>query len=994
MLEAGQQFAHFKIVRLLGEGGMGQVYLAEDQKLGRQVALKILTVQYFDDTERLERFKREARTAAQVSDPNVMAIYDIGSAPEPTSGSEINYIVMEYISGKSLGDYMREKPGDLANTVRLAEKIASGLAAAHKMQVVHRDIKADNIMVNEDGLPKILDFGLAKPIAPVQMTSEGDSTKTISRELTRAGKIVGTVSYMSPEQVRGEKVDARSDVFSFGVLLYRMASGELPFSGPTGVSTLAKILETRHEPLTTRNGAIPAELERIVDKCLQKDANDRYQDTRDLVVDLRNLRRVYDSGVTDSLSGMKTGPVPIIRRRKFYQNWKYYLTAALLVLLVYRMFSSNSDGHGGSSGKLQARENSLAILGFENKTGDKSLDWMESGLPEILMTDLAETKMLNIISRQRILEAVDNGDADEKVSSEEYLSAAKDLGATTALSGSYYKMGDKIRIDVRLENIESGKVMLGEKVVGTDPFALVDSLTRKVATSMNVGQPVGEHGVASVTSSSPEAYKQYTLGMEKFGHFEMDDAIPYFNQAIRVDSNFALPYMRIGMVNAFQGKQTQAATWFARAVKYEGKLPVRDRSLLDVYADVWLNHKFDDAMTKLQVLVGNFPDDVEMRTIYGILVFDLTHDTVQAFAHLDTALQMNPSYLFALEFKSSILLNFEQLPRVLELARKIKQSHPEVLLGYSLIATSLVKQGKLTEAANEVEEFRKRKPLDFQALKLLDDIYLRMRDFDRAQACVDSLRLASEGDPFKMGDYYDAMENLAEWKGQFRASLQFRKQILDLMISTKDSNRIVNAYSELGWMYQFMGLNDSVLDPARKSETFATSGMFPGMPLVAVEIDPKNESWARPVMDKWSNDFRAHVPKNLWPVTDELQALFDGYCKRDTAMQIDALRKLTATQGETAGSANRRSLANLLIEFRQYKEGKELLKESVSGSNVPTSGQLYLMAVYHMGMAEEGLGNKTEARAYYQEFLKYWGKPDFELKEIKDARARLARLSA
>lgn len=253
MLEAGRQFAHFNIIRLLGEGGMGQVYLAEDQKLGRQVALKVLTKQYFNDTERMQRFEREARTAAQVSHPNVMAIYDIGAAPDPDDGQEISYIVMEYISGKPLSDYMRAKPSDLATTVRLAEKIASGLAAAHKMMVVHRDIKADNIIVDDEDQPKILDFGLAKPMEPLQMKGDGDSTRTISKELTKAGKIVGTVSYMSPEQVRGEKVDARSDIFSFGILLYRMASGEFPFAGPTEVSTLAKILESKHEPLRMRN---------------------------------------------------------------------------------------------------------------------------------------------------------------------------------------------------------------------------------------------------------------------------------------------------------------------------------------------------------------------------------------------------------------------------------------------------------------------------------------------------------------------------------------------------------------------------------------------------------------------------------------------------------------------------------------------------------------------------------------------------------------------
>jgi serine/threonine protein kinase/Flp pilus assembly protein TadD len=987
MLEAGRQFAHFSIIRLLGEGGMGQVYLAEDQKLGRQVALKVLTKQYFNDTERMQRFEREARTAAQVSHPNVMAIYDIGSAPDPDDGQEISYIVMEYI------DYMRAKPSDLATTVRLAEKIASGLAAAHKMMVVHRDIKADNIIVDDEDQPKILDFGLAKPMEPLQMKGDGDSTRTISKELTKAGKIVGTVSYMSPEQVRGEKVDARSDIFSFGILLYRMASGEFPFAGPTEVSTLAKILESKHEPLRMRNDSIPPELERIVDKCLQKDANDRYQDTRDLVVDLRNLRRQYDSGLTDSFSGMKTGPVAIIKRPKFYKNWKYYVAAALIGLLGWRIFSSRTERSG--SGRLQAKENSLAILGFDNKTGDKSLDWMESGLPEILMTDLAETRSLNIISRQRILEAIDKSSSDqEEPTSEEYLSAARELGATTALSGSYYKMGDKIRIDARLESIESGKILLGEKVVGTDPFSLVDSLTGKVAASLNISQSGSERGVASVTSSSPEAYKQYVMGMEKLGNMEWDEAIPYFNQAIAIDSTFALPYMRIGMSNALEGRTRQAAESFARAMRFEGKLPSRERSMLDVYADIWLKRKFDDAFTKLQVLVASYPDDVELRSIYAVLTYQLGHDTTKAFAQFDTVLAQAPSYMFALEFQATVFLVFAQFDRVLERARVIKSLHPDSWHGYSLTATVLVRLEKYVQAIDELQTYLKRKPLSSDALFMLGDIYIRMRDFEKAQVYTDSLRVASGGDPFKLRDYYLRMENLAEWTGQFKQSIQFSKQGIDLMLAAKDSLNIASAYSDLAGTYEFIEAKDSALAYYRKAEQYSVSGMFPSLPISAVEFDPKNDRWARPILNKWVTDFQAHTPKNLWGITDALVGIYEGSLKRDTAQIIKATWDLVKVQGERPGSANMKGLAQILIANGQFQEGKKMLEGYISGTTVTTGATSYIVGLYYLGLADEGLGDKQGAKKYYQEVLKYWSRPDVEVKQLADTRARLAKLGA
>ncbi|MDF1544747.1 MAG: serine/threonine-protein kinase [bacterium] len=333
LLEQGSHFAHFKIVRRIGVGGMGEVYLAEDQKLGRNVSIKILQQDAFDNSERMERFRREAQTAAKISHPNVMAIYDIGVTQSPEHGQDVSYIVMEYVDGFELSEYLREKGPALSSKVRLAEKIASGLSAAHKLNIVHRDIKAENILITEDGEPKILDFGLAKPLDPVFNEDDDGDTDTISRELTKAGKIMGTVTYMSPEQARGDAVDTRSDIFSFGILLYQMATGEVPFTGKTQMSTLAKILETKHESPTTKNAEIPADLERIINKCLQKDAADRYQDTRDLVVDLRNQRRMFDSGITDTVtSTTDAAPVrsTVLRGKKL---WATVGTVAAAIIL-------------------------------------------------------------------------------------------------------------------------------------------------------------------------------------------------------------------------------------------------------------------------------------------------------------------------------------------------------------------------------------------------------------------------------------------------------------------------------------------------------------------------------------------------------------------------------------------------------------------------------------------------------------------------------------
>ncbi|MGB5106070.1 MAG: serine/threonine-protein kinase [Candidatus Zixiibacteriota bacterium] len=222
---SGDTLAHFRIISKLGEGGMGEVYLAEDTKLNRRVALKTLRDDYFSDQDRRDRFEREAKTAAQVQQANVMAIYDIGFAKTPGGTSDIHYIVMEYIKGHPLADFLAANINDTGKLLRVAEKIANGLAAAHKLGIVHRDIKPENIIVDEQEEPKILDFGLAKPITPLHSADQAISGETVKANLTKMGTVIGTVAYMSPEQARGESVDTRSDIFSFGVLLYKMFTG-------------------------------------------------------------------------------------------------------------------------------------------------------------------------------------------------------------------------------------------------------------------------------------------------------------------------------------------------------------------------------------------------------------------------------------------------------------------------------------------------------------------------------------------------------------------------------------------------------------------------------------------------------------------------------------------------------------------------------------------------------------------------------------------------
>lgn len=997
MLEAGQNINQFKIIKKLGEGGMGEVYLAEDQKLGRQAAIKILSSDFANDVERLERFRREATTAAKISHNNIMGIYDIGAFHAEDSKTELNYIVMEYIKGPSLKDYLSSKTLSISDTLKIAERIARGLAAAHKLDIVHRDIKAENIIINEDGEPKILDFGLAKPLGTLFSGEDTEQTVTASDDLTQEGKIVGTVTYMSPEQARGERIDARSDIFSFGILLYKMFTGEYPFDGGDRVSTIARILEVRHEPIRRKNAAIPAELERIIDKCLQKNPDDRYQDSRDLVVDLRALRRQYESGISDSTTMEMDAVKRTGRTRKpFFADWRVITSIAAIVVIII-LISTLFTGHESDQGyALQARENALAILSFENKTGDSGLDWLESGLPEILITDLAQGGGSNIISRNRIDDYLrdKSGALSKSLGHREYVDAARSLGASTVLSGSYFKLGDKIRIDARLEDVETGKILLGEKVIGEDPFLLVDSLTQKIAQSLNVQELMaGNQNVADITSSSPEAYKQYILGMEYFGRNLFDSANVYFEKAIEIDSTFALPYMRIGVGYALRGRGQSGMPYFKKALQYESKLPVKDRSLLNIYADVWLNSNWDDASVKIKSFVANYPDDKEVRALYAIIMHELLRDSEGALAQLDTVLMLDPKFLLGLTWSIAIYRNLENYDKAIEYAERMKEYYPDNPLPYKTLAGINYDLSRHDETIAICKEIMEKFPDEASAPSTLMSTYILKRQFDSAAYYNDFIREHYAGDSYRLSAYYNYAANLAFWMGRFEKGLDYLKKSVEEALSTEDSMRISLSYLGISETYIAFHLEDSAVYYARKCGQWATMLMGLNYPLTLISISPKYEAQARPLAEENLAMLKAKLPAEMWPLADVIEDQINAYAKADTAAIIETYLRLI-NEFNQSGSGNHFVIGKLRILTGKYEDGIKMLDGIISGTDQTTDAIRYLKTIYYMGIANEALGKTQEAVKNYREFLKYWGTSEIELKEIKDARTRLNRLTS
>ena len=996
--EPEQKFAHFKVIRKLGEGGMGVVYLAEDQKLGRPVALKILQSDFFEDKDKLDRFYREARTAARISHPNVMGIHDIGSAPVEEGGQELSYIVMEYIEGMSLKDYL-SKPGiTMADLLRVEEKVARGLAEAHKLSIVHRDIKADNIIINADGEPKILDFGLAKPVA-APMKETGESTATISQELTQEGKIVGTVTYMSPEQARGGQVDSRSDIFSFGVVMYKMFTGQYPFEGPDRVSTIAKILESPHEPIRRKEKTLPSELERIVDKCLQKDPDYRYQDTRDLVVDLRSLRRQYESGITDTDSMIADRIGSGTSQVKSNGSVKKIIAAASIVVVaavIIVAIALRDNGSLTGSGVLHARQNALAILGFENKTGDQELDWLQAGLPEILLTDLAQNGASNIISRNRVLDCLErdvNEIADVHLH-QECVNAAKSLGATKVLSGSFFKLGDKIRIDARLEDIETGQIIMGEKVIGDDPFALVDSLTTKIASSLNIKMIAGEEmDIASLTSSSPEAYKQYILGMEKFSLTDYDESLEYFKKAVALDSTFALPYLRMGIAYFFKSQMGEGIPYLQMAEKYSDRLPRKDRELLDMYNDVFLRGKFNEAFIKMENYVRNYPDDKEPRSIYAELLYQVSDDPGEAKAHLDTILMIDPRFLPALRNYIAILSDQEQFDSAIIIAERVRDFYPDNHVGYVSLVRLYSDVGKIDKALSVGREYLEKDPKNATMLELMSKGHLYKREFDQSRMYAEGLRRFYKDEPYTLLDYYRLIYNIENWQGAFKKAIASRHDEIEMAISTGDSALIFNAYNGLANFFEAIDFPDSAIYYAEKMVPYAVRFQHFNYPLHVITSDYSRREEAREYFDETLERFKASVPSEVWRMGEVIQDVFMGLYNADTVQIVEAFKELSKMPYQD-GSSNNMAIGQYSALIGNYGEAIEALEKVTSGAERTISGITYLRAKYYLGLAYQGMGQTDRAIESFEEILNYWGEPEIELEMIADTRKRLAELQS
>ncbi len=527
----GELIGHYRIESLIGVGGMGEVYLARDEQLGRKAALKLLPERLTADETQLSRFKTEARSASALNHPNILTVYEIGA-----EGNR-RFIATEFIEGLTLRASLAGGRMNLDAALDVALQVASALAAAHEAGVVHRDIKPENIMLRPDGYVKVLDFGIAKLIEP--RTTSGDrEPDTTSVLQTRPGSVLGTGRYMSPEQARGQKVDARSDIWSLGVVLYEMVGGIPPFLGETPSDCIASILKSEPPPLSGVLPDVPIKLEFILQKALRKNSDERYQTTTEMLADLRDFK-----GELEAEGSSRTGSmVRKIKRHK--RGVLLALAAAILTaaVLAYSFFRA--------APAPLPNEKSIAVLPFENLSAEDSTAYFADGVQDEILTRLSKIADLKVISR--------TSTQGYRHTSQKLSEIAKQLGVANLLEGSVQKTNDEVRVNVQLIRAESDSHLWAETFDRrlTDIFSVESEVAKAIADQLRAkltGQE--EQVIAARPTDNPEAYDAYLRGLAdtlKTGNSPANtlSAQKYLKNAVRLDPKFALSWALLSYVDA------------------------------------------------------------------------------------------------------------------------------------------------------------------------------------------------------------------------------------------------------------------------------------------------------------------------------------------------------------------------------------------------------------------------------------------------------------
>jgi serine/threonine protein kinase/tetratricopeptide (TPR) repeat protein len=945
----GRVISHYRVIEKLGSGGMGVVYKAEDTRLHRFVALKFLPDEIADDPQALSRFEREARAASALNHPNICTIYEVEEFEHQP------VIVMELLDGQTLKQCIHGKALPLEELLDYGIEISDALEAAHATGIIHRDIKPANLFVTKRGNTKILDFGLAKlgPGTDNPSLQMAGSTVTVEDSLTGAGNVLGTVSYMSPEQIRAKPLDSRTDLFSFGVVLYEMSTSQLPFRGETSGAIFDSILNRAPTPPTRLNPELPTELEHIIGKCLEKDRNLRYQHASEICADLQRLKR--DTG---SQRGISNQSVP--SRSRIASRWKAIVPAATIVLAL----SIAGFFYLRAVPKLSDKD-TIVLADFANSTGDPVF---EGTLRQGLAVQLEQSPFLSLVPEDRVQQTLRmmSQPADAHLTPELAREVCQRTASAAVLQGSIAVLGNQYVLGLRAENCRTGKVLDDELVQAAKKEDVLNALSQmaskfrtrvgeSLATIQQLDVPLEE-----ATTSSLQALQAYSMGWQRNASAGADAGLPFFKRAVQIDPKFAMGYAALGLYYGTTGESDLAAVNIRKAYELRNRASDKEKFFIAAYYDGRATGNQEKAQQTCEQWAQIYPREWTPHTF------------LSGFIYL-------------------VLGRYE---KAAEESRKAIELAPDTYTGYFLLGYNLVYLGRSAEAEDVLRRASERK---------MEAPFLSLLQFDLAFLKGDSAGLqreaaAAQGKPGVEDWISDRQAFALAYTGHLQEARRWSQRASDLARETGHRERAALFETRAALWEAFFGNAPRAKRAAKDALALAKNREVRYGAALALAMSG-DASQAESLTNDLARDFPedTSVRFNYLPAVHATLALDHG----DPSKAIELLEVAVPYELSSPRSATFAYFGALYpvyvrgqayLAARQGAEAAREFQKIVDHRGIVIGDASGVLA--HLGMARAYAmqGDTAKARKKYQDFLTVWKDADSEIPILKKAKQEYAKL--